>query len=174
MCGYTDITEEEEKLEKILKIGMFLSLSAVLQIAENFFVIPLFIPGVKLGLANIVTLVSLYVFGYRDTLKLGIMRVVLAGLVKNGFGVNFLFSLSGVLLSVTASALFKKYSRMSVTGISIAGANFHILAQVIAARFIYRTNLFLVAYLPYMLLVTIVTGAVTGYFGKEVLKRIKF
>lgn len=166
--------EDEKKLKRVLQIGMFLSLSVVLQIIENFVIIPIFIPGVKLGLANIVTLISLYIFGFKDTLKLGILRVVFAALIKNGFGINFLFSFFGVLLSILASSFFKKYSKISVVGVSIVSANFHTLAQVIVATFIYKTNLFFVTYLPYMLLATIVTGAIIGYFGKEVLEKVEF
>ena len=86
--------ESDQELRKALLISMFLSLSIILQIAESFIFIPLFLPGIKLGLANIVTVIVLYVYGIKEAGKIGIMRIFIAGILRNGLGMNFLFSLS--------------------------------------------------------------------------------
>ena len=89
-----NIVESDQELRKALLISVFLSLSIILQIAESFIFIPLFLPGIKLGLANIVTVIVLYVYGIKEAGKIGIMRIFIAGILRNGLGMNFLFSLS--------------------------------------------------------------------------------
>jgi len=88
----TDGVESDRELRKALLISVFLSLSIILQIAESFIFIPLFLPGIKLGLANIVTIIVLYVYGIKEAAKIGVMRIFLAGILRNGLGINFLFS----------------------------------------------------------------------------------
>ena len=89
----TDGVESDRELRKALLISIFLSLSIILQIAESFIFIPLFLPGIKLGLANIVTIIVLYVYGIKEAAKIGVMRIFLAGILRNSLGINFLFSL---------------------------------------------------------------------------------
>ena len=170
----TDGVESDRELRKALLISVFLSLSIILQIAESFIFIPLFLPGIKLGLANIVTVIVLYVYGIKEAGKIGIMRIFIAGILRNGLGMNFLFSLSGILCSLIVSSFLKKTGKFSVMGISIAGANFHMIGQIIVASAIYRTNLLYVSYLPYMLLVSLFTGMLTGYFAEKILERVDF
>ena len=86
----TDGVESDRELRKALLISVFLSLSIILQIAESFIFIPLFLPGIKLGLANIVTIIVLYVYGIKEAAKIGVMRIFLAGILRNGLGINFL------------------------------------------------------------------------------------
>ncbi len=169
-----DIENSDIRLKKILQMSAFLSLSVIFQIAETFIIIPFFLPGIKLGLANIITIVVLYIYGTKAAFKIGLMRVVLSGILRNGLGINFLFSLMGMLLSVSASSFLKKSNRLSVVGVSIGGANFHVIGQIMVASFIYKTNLLYVSYLPYMLLVTLITGSVTGYLAERILKRVDF
>ena len=170
----TDGVESDRELRKALLISVFLSLSIILQIAESFIFIPLFLPGIKLGLANIVTVIVLYVYGIKEAGKIGIMRIFIAGILRNGLGMNFLFSLSGILCSLIVSSFLKKTGKFSVMGVSIAGANFHMIGQIIVASAIYRTNLLYVSYLPYMLLISLFTGMLTGYFAEKILERVDF
>ena len=170
----TDGVESDRELRKALLISVFLSLSIILQIAESFIFIPLFLPGIKLGLANIVTVIVLYVYGIKEAGKIGIMRIFIAGILRNGLGMNFMFSLVGILCSLIASSFLKKTEKFSVMGVSIAGANFHMIGQIIVASAIYRTNLLYVSYLPYMLLISLFTGMLTGYFAEKILERVDF
>lgn len=165
---------EGKNLKEIMQMSMLISLGITLQIAESFIAVPFFLPGVKLGLANIVTIIALYVFGMKEALKIGFMRIFLASILRNGLGINFLFSLSGMIFSLLVSGALKKFGKMSVSGVSMAGANFHVTAQIITASFIYRTDLLYISYLPYMLLITLITGLITGYLADRVLKRINF
>ena len=163
----TDGVESDRELRKALLISVFLSLSIILQIAESFIFIPLFLPGIKLGLANIVTIIVLYVYGIKEAAKIGVMRIFLAGILRNGLGINFLFSL-------TVSSFLKRTGKFSIMGVSIAGANFHIIGQIVVASAVYRTNLLYVSYLPYMLLISLFTGMLTGYFAEKIMERVNF
>lgn len=170
----TDGVESERELRKALLISVFLSLSIILQIAESFIFIPLFLPGIKLGLANIVTIIVLYVYGIKEAAKIGVMRIFLAGILRNGLGINFLFSLTGILFSLTVSSFLKRTGKFSIMGVSIAGANFHMIGQIVVASAVYRTNLLYVSYLPYMLLISLFTGMLTGYFAEKIMERVDF
>ena len=159
---------EESELKKILIIAMLLSLSIVLQIIEGLFPIPFIIPGVKLGLANIITVIVLYRYGFKDALIIGVLRVFIAAILRNGFGINFLFSLIGAITSIIIMHIFKEKTKMTMIGISIVGSNFHILSQIIMATIIYRTNIFYVTHLPIMLTISILTGLIIGKIAKKI------
>ena len=169
-----NVVESDKELRKALLISIFLSLSIILQIAESFIFIPLFLPGIKLGLANIVTIIVLYVYGIKEAAKIGVMRIFLAGILRNGLGINFLFSLTGILFSLTVSSFLKRTGKFSIMGVSIAGANFHMIGQIVVASAVYRTNLLYVSYLPYMLLISLFTGMLTGYFAEKIMERVDF
>ena len=68
----------------------------------------------------------------------------------------------------------KKMEKFSIVGVSIAGANFHMIGQIVVASAVYRTNLLYVSYLPYMLLISLFTGMLTGYFAEKIMERVDF
>ena len=89
--------------KKIAKISMLLSISIVLSLMESF--IPIFsaIPGIKLGLANIVIVFAIYDLSFKDAVYISILRVIILGILRTGlFSINFFFSLVGALLSIVA------------------------------------------------------------------------
>lgn len=165
--------QNHNELKKTLQLSIFLSLSVILQIIESMIILPIFIPGIKLGLSNIIILIVLYLYGIKETLNIGLMKVFFTGLFKMGFGINFLFSLIGIIMAIISSALLKKSSKLSIVGISIVGANFHMIGQIVVASLIYKTNILYVTYLPYMLLITVITGGIIGNLAKEIINRIE-
>ena len=157
---------------KIAKIAMLLSLSVVLSLIESF--IPLFtsIPGIKLGLANIVIVFAIYELSFKDALYISILRVILLGILRTGlFSINFFFSLSGALLSIFAMYLFKN-TKMSIVGISIIGAIFHSVGQIIIA-IIFLSNTDIIYYLPFLLIGSIISGLIIGICAKKVIEYYK-
>lgn len=157
--------------KKFIRLSMLLALSIVLNLIENM--IPLFngmVPGVKLGLANIVILFVLYEYGFKEAISLSITRVFLVSILSTGlFSIAFFLSLSGALLSILAMALAKKINKLSIVGVSIVGSLFHSLGQVIAVCvFIASVSGF--NYLPIITLFAIPTGIITGIVSKELLK----
>ncbi len=151
---------------------MLLALSVVLNIIESF--IPLFngmIPGFKLGLANIVILLVIYTYSFKDALLVAILRVFLVGILRTGlFSMTFFFSLGGSILSVVMMCLFKKISKLSIIGVSIIGSISHTLGQIIIAVLFYNINMFY--YMAIALILALPTGILIGYLTKEIKKTL--
>lgn len=158
--------------KKIITLSMLLAISVVLSIVESF--IPLFsgiIVGVKLGLANIIIIFTLYKFGFKDALTLTILRVILVGILRTGlFSITFTFSITGAILSIIMMGL-SKLSKLSIVGVSIIGSISHIIGQVIIATILLNANL--VYYLPYLLIFSCITGFIIGIISKEIIKNYK-
>jgi heptaprenyl diphosphate synthase len=159
------------EIKRITRLSLLLALSVVLNLIES--VIPIFngtIPGLKLGLANIVILFTLYEFSFKESITISIMRVVLVGILRIGlFSMAFFFSLSGAIISIIIMALAKEYTKLSIIGVSILGSIFHSIGQIIIAC-IFVNSTSMVLYLPWILLFSIPTGIFTGILSRELLK----
>lgn len=150
--------------------GIFTALAMILSYVESLF--PFFwgIPGVKLGLANSMSLAILYLFGIPAAFLIAGVRIVLTGfLFGNLFSI--VYSLAGALLSMAVMILLKKSNRFSVVGISMAGGLSHNIGQMIMAILLIE-NLNFLYYLPVLLISGAVTGLVIGVLTREVLRRI--
>lgn len=155
-------------LNKTVRLSMLLALSVVLALVES--IIPFFsghIPGLKLGLANTIILFILYIYSYKDAMYVSILRVFLMGILRTGiFSQTFFFSLMGALLSGTAMYLMKKFTKLSIVGVSIIGSIFHSVGQVLVAIVLLKT-VNMIYYLPWLLIFSIPTGIVVGTISKE-------
>lgn len=160
-------------MKKFVRLTMLLSFSIVLSIIESF--IPLFngyIPGLKLGLANIIVVMVLYKYETKDVFFVSILRVFVVGLFRTGlFSVNFFFSLFGALFSCLSMVLFKK-THLSMIGVSIIGSICHSIGQIMVAILILR-NGNMIYYLPWLLLFSIPTGLFVGYVSKKMLSELE-
>jgi heptaprenyl diphosphate synthase len=160
--------------KKITQLAMLLALAIVLNIIEN--IIPVFsgfIPGAKIGIANIIILFVLYAYSFKDALYVSILRVFLVGILLTGiFSPTFFFSASGAILSVTAMYLVKEYTKLSIIGVSIVGAIFHSIGQILVAIIILNTNS-VIYYLPWLLLFSLPSGIFVGIIAKNMLNRFK-
>lgn len=162
------------ELRKITQLSMLLSLGVVLNIVENLFpVLGGQIPGMKIGIANVVILFTLYTYGLKDALTLSVLRVFLVGILLTGiFSPTFFFSISGALLSILMMYLVKKITNLSIIGVSIIGAISHSLGQVLMAIVILNTDS-IIYYLPWLLLVSIPSGIIIGIMSKYMLNHLK-
>ena len=162
------------EMKKFTRLSLLLALCIVLNIIES--VIPLFngyIPGLKLGFANIVILFILYCYSFKDALYVSLLRVVIVGITRTGlFSVAFFFSLGGAFLSIIMMSLFKKLTNLSVIGISIIGSISHSIGQIIMAIILIKSNL-MVMYLPWLLMFSIPTGIITGKIALKMLENFK-
>lgn len=160
-------------MNKYIKLTMLLSFSIVLNIIESF--IPLFngyIPGLKLGLANIIIIIVLYKYEFKDVLFVSIMRVVVVGILRTGlFSINFFFSLFGSLFSVVSMFLIKK-TKLSMIGVSIVGSIFHSVGQIIIAILLLKNNN-MIYYLPWLVFFSIPTGLFVGYISKKLILELE-
>lgn len=128
------------------------------------------IPGIKLGIANLVILTSLYILGTRYTFAINVLRILVAGLLFNGlFGA--LYSLAGGLLSLFVMVLLKKTGLFSTIGISMAGGVAHNLGQLLVAALIV-SNMKLFFYFPVLLFSGIISGILIGILTHLILKKL--
>lgn len=161
------------KTKRMMYVTMLIAISILFHLVEAMIPLPLPIPGFKLGLANIVGLVALYMYDAKIMLTVNTMRVLLASLMRGIlFAPGFWLSLSGILLSSLAAMVAKRYSSMTIFGVSAASSAFHVIGQVIAVTILYSQFL-MGALLPILLLLSIPTGLLTGLMAQQVLKRIQ-
>lgn len=151
-------------------LGVFTALALIFSYIETLIPIHFGIPGVKLGLANLIIVVVLYKMGTGDAFVLSVARIVLSGfLFANLFSI--IYSLAGGLLSLAVMAVLKKRGTFSVMGISMAGGIFHNIGQMIVAMLVVET--FSVAYyLPVLLIAGVATGLLIGIVANDMLKRL--
>lgn len=154
---------------KVAVFGVFTSLALILSYVELLIPINFGIPGMKLGLANLLVVILLYKGCPRDALLLSVIRILLSGLI---FGNMFsiFYSLGGGLLSLAVMVFLKKTGQFTVAGISIGGGASHNVGQLLVAMFVVQTYQ-VVYYLPVLLIAGVITGAVIGILSAEVLKR---
>jgi len=148
-----------DKVKKMVLMALLISQALVLHYIEGLF--PVLLPGVKLGLANIITLVTIVLFGIKEAIAVVVIRSVL-GPILGGSPASILYSLAGGILSTLVMAiLYTKYRKyFSLIGISTAGAVFHNIGQLLVASWIFGTISILYTYLP----VLMIAAAVAGYF----------
>ena len=163
--------KEKRTANKVALYGLLIALAMVLSFVETLVPVPLPIPGIKLGLANLVTIVGLYLAGIPGTICVTILRVVLVGL-SFGNPYSMIYGLSGSFLSLFVMALMKKYHMFSQIGISILGGVFHNIGQLIFAAVIVRTAGVFV-YLPFLLTAGCIAGAVIGIIGGIMTERLR-
>lgn len=161
------------ELKKIVRLSMFAAIMVALSIVESY--IPIFngsIPGFKLGLANIIVIILLYLYSFKDALYVSILRIFIVGLLRTGlFSTTFIFSISGAILSLIMMFLFKK-TKLSIIGVSIVGSVSHSIGQILAATIILQ-NINLNYYLPFMIIFSIITGIIIGIISKEIVNHLK-
>jgi len=149
--------------KKIALCAVMTALALGLSTLENLFPVSLLIPlpGIKLGLANIVTVFALYTLGAVPALVILIARCVLGAMFAGNFSA-LLFSLLGGLTAMGAMIALKHSKRLSLYGVSVGGAAAHNIGQICAAM-ITLGNTMVLGYLPVLLGVSLITGALTGF-----------
>lgn len=155
---------------KVAYLGVFLALALICSYVESLIPFYFGVPGVKLGLTNIVVVLMLYCVGAKEALVISVLRVVLAGfLFGNMFSI--LYSLAGGFFSFLAMYLLKRTKKFGVLPISISGGIFHNAGQLtVAALVVENYNIFY--YLPVLLAAGIVTGLLIGIASQEMIVRI--
>lgn len=152
-------------------MGVFLALALVCSYIESLIPFYFGAPGIKLGLANIMVLLTLYLMGPREAAALSVMRVLLAGfLFGNAFSI--LYSFAGALLSFSVMYLLWKTGKLHMVSVSIAGGISHNLGQIAVAALLVQ-NYRILLYFVILYFVGMVTGALIGIVAWEVYGRVK-
>lgn len=156
--------------KKIAQIGLLVAVAFVLSYVEFMIPISLGIPGVKLGLPNIVVVLCLYECSITQTAGISLVRILLTGLTFGNLSM-MMYSLAGGVFSLAMMILLKKSGKFSVYGVSVAGGVFHNVGQILVAMFVLQTGR-LVYYLPFLLIAGTAAGAVIGVAGAVLAKRL--
>ena len=159
------------KNEKLTKMAMLVALAMIFSYVESLIPINFGIPGVKLGVANLVTVTGLYFLEFPEVFLVVVMRVLLTGFLF-GNGMSIIYSLAGGILSLLVMAVMKRINGFSVLGVSIMGGVSHNIGQIIVASVVVE-NLKLVYYLPALLIAGTITGFVMGILSKKVLPTVQ-
>lgn len=155
----------------VAKIGVFVALAMVFSYVEVLIPFNFGIPGVKLGIANIVVVTGLFMLKPREVFLIFLFRIMLMGFLF-GNGVSVLYSLSGGLLSFGVMLVLKKYNLLSIIGISVAGGIFHNIGQIMAAALVLHSKA-VIYYLPVLLAAGVITGSLIGFLSRSVVKALK-
>lgn len=160
------------EVKKMVMLALIISQALVLHLIEGF--MPVVAPGIKLGLANIMTLVTLALFGFKEALMMVIVRSVLGSLLA-GSVTALLYSLAGGILSCLVMGLLYIRWRdyFSIMGISTAGAIFHNIGQLLMASWVFGTIGILFTYLPLLTVAALGTGFFIGLASKYVIKYLE-
>jgi heptaprenyl diphosphate synthase len=160
------------------KIALLISISCVLQISESF--IPHPIPGLRLGLANMLTLVALVTLGFRAALEIAVLRTVLSAFIMGTFmSPTFVLSFSGAVISSLVMGglyhlpIFQGRFRFSIIGISVFGALTHNIVQLYLAYFILIKHSGIFIFLPYLCIGGVAMGLVTGLVARGVCAKLE-
>ena len=143
---------------KVAQYGLFAALAILMGYVEMLIPLPLLVPGMKLGLANVIIVIVLYHIDTKSAFFISLVRVLMSGLLFQGFA-GLLYSLAGALLSLGVMALLKKTGKVSIT--SVMGGVFHNVGQIIVAAAVVE-NIKMAYYLPFLLVTGVVTGFVIG------------
>ena len=153
---------------RVTNLALLVSIGLVLSIIESTFPPLLPVPGAKLGLANIATVIALYMFGPWMAVEVTVLRAVIGGLLRGsvvGLFLSFSGGLASVLVMIVLYMLFE--GTFSVIGVSVAGAVTHNVVQLLAAYLLVR-HLALFYYMPYLILIAVPTGLFVGFAARRV------
>ncbi len=158
--------------KKTAYMGVFLAFALILSYIESLIPFYFGIPGMKLGLANLMVVVMLYLAGTKEALLLSVLRILLSGFMfGNMFGI--LYSLAGGIVSFMIMWLIKRWGHFHVITVSALGGVFHNIGQLIVAMLVVE-NYYILYYMPVLLVAGFVTGVLIGVLSNELIHRLKF
>lgn len=156
--------------KKDAQLGILTTLALILSYIESLIPVFVGIPGVKLGLANLVIVFVLYRMTVRDALIVSVIRILLAGFMFGNL-MSIAFSLVGSLFSICAMCLLKRLKEFSIVGVSVAGGCMHNLGQLCVSIFVVQTFR-LIYYFPVLMIAGILTGLLIGILVRLMLQYI--
>lgn len=157
--------------KRVARLGIFVALAMVFSYIEVIIPFSFGIPGVKLGIANIVVVTGLYFLKPQDVFLISLVRICLMGMLF-GNGASLLYSLAGGILSFLAMLACKRFRLFTIIGISVVGGVTHNLGQLLAAAAVLQ-NRKIFYYFPILLAAGVVTGAMIGFLAKRIVRAMK-
>lgn len=168
---YNQIPYNKGKKTSLAILGLFTTLALILSYVDSLLPVLPAIPGVKLGLANLIFLIVMTNYGIRDAVLVNIVRIVLTGLLfGNVFSIAY--SLAGAIIAMLIMYVFYRRAFCGIMGISILGGIFHNIGQMFVAFLIVKSA-GVWYYLPYLFLAGCLCGAVMGVIANILSSRLK-
>ena len=159
------------KTKKVAMLGLTIALAMIMSYIEALVPLSFAVPGIKMGLANIVIIFVLYKIGTKEAILVSLIRVFLVSLLFSNV-MAMAYSIAGAVLSLSVMWLLKKIDKFSVIGVSVAGGVMHNVGQIIMAIILLRTEQIAI-YLPVLILTGTVTGVIIGIVSGLVINRFK-
>lgn len=159
------------KVKKVAVLGLCVALAMIMSYIESLFPLNLAVPGIKMGLANIVIIFLLYRVGFSSACIVSLIRVFLVSMLF-GNVMMMAYSIAGAVLSLAVMFVLKKCGKFSVVGVSIAGGIAHNAGQIIMAVILLGAKQ-IAYYLPVLAVTGTVTGVLIGIAASVVIKRVK-
>lgn len=159
------------RTKKLVLNSILVALSAIFSYVEAIIPIPLGIPGIKLGLANVVTVFALYRLGLSSAVLISAVRIIIVSALF-GNPMMALYSLTGAAFSLAVMTILKRAKIFSIIGVSMAGGVFHNVGQVSAAAAVMET-VGLFSYLSALIPVGMLTGVLIGIVSGKAIEHIK-
>ena len=156
---------------KLTYLALTVSFALILSFIESR--IPAFvaIPGIKVGLANIAVIFTLYKLGAKEAIAVSVIRVLLVSILF-GSPVSLIYSISGAVLSLFTMIILKKLTPLTEIAVSVSGGVMHNVGQIAAASFMLETNV-VIYYLPFLMLSGTVAGIAIGVVSGLLIKKVK-
>ncbi len=152
-------------------MGLTVALAMIMSYIEVLFPLNFAVPGIKMGLANIVIVFVLYRMSLADAVTVSLVRVFLVSLLFGNF-MSLAYSFTGAALSLALMAILKKTEKFSVVGVSIVGGVMHNVGQIAMAVILMGTAQ-IAYYLPVLVITGTVTGVLIGLVSALVINRVK-
>lgn len=157
------------ELSKISEFALLLAMACVIQFFETLLPLPIPIPGVKLGLANSMTILILYRYGVKRTWQFSLARIMVVSLITGTFlSVPFWLSLSGASVSLIMMTSTYRLPLLSIIGVSMLGAIGHSIGQIIGVQVLLQIPQVII-YLPILIVISLVTGSLIGWLSWQLL-----
>lgn len=158
------------KAKNIAAFGVYVALAMIFSYIELQIPPLVAIPGIKLGLPNVVIIIALYKFGWKEAIIINVLRVLLVS-VLFGTVLSLLYSVAGAILSLFVMIILKKSKIFSTVLVSVFGAISHNIGQITVAIFVLETSE-LLYYLPVLLITGTISGLLLGLIGATVVKKL--
>ena len=162
--------KKKSSAQKVALYGVLIALAMVLSYVEMLIPLPVGIPGVKPGLANLVVFLALYTMTAREAFLISMVRILLVS-ITFGNGSAFLYSMAGGILSFLVMWIFQKKDFLLPAGVSIAGGIAHNVGQLLMAAVILENGA-VFTYFPVLLAAGCITGGLIGILGSQIQKHI--
>ena len=156
--------------KKTAQLGVYIALAMILSYVESLIPFSFGVPGIKLGLTNVVTVIMMYTYGIPGALGVAVLRAVLSGFMF-GNAFSIIYSVAGCVLSFIFMYILKKTNHFAIISVSAAGGVMHNVGQLIVAANVVKTYS-VIYYAPVLIIAEVVTGIIIEIESNDIVKRI--